>query len=564
MRTPRALRSAVLVLGAAVMGPVVGLAPAAPSGPLRFADAAERWGIVFRHHHGGTGEFYMPETMGSGVAIFDYDRDGDQDVLLIDSGTLPLGSGEPSRSVLLRNDGGRFVDVTAVSGVKVTGYGMGAVAADVDGDGDLDLYITSFGANQLLLNQGDGTFTDVSSAAGVADPLWSSSAAFADVDGDGDLDLYVANYVDFAIDRNEICGKKERGLRSYCHPNVYRGLPDRFYRNRGDGTFEDASEPAGISGPRGNGMGVVASDLDGDGWIDFYVANDMTANLLWRNRGDGTFEELALLAGAAFSDRGEPEAGMGVAAGDLDGDGRFELMTTHLDQQTNALYGNVGPGLFVDRRFLAGLAEPSVPYVGFGVVFADLDADGDLDVVVANGHIIHNVEQVTGRSAYRQRNQVFLNDGAGRFTELEGSGLDRVASSRGLAAGDLDGDGDLDLVVNNSNDLAEAWENLGPRGRFLEVALESAQDANRFAVGARVELLAESEPGARSDAPARRQVREVRAGGSYQSASQLPLHFGLGEARRATLRVRWPRGGWLEVRQVPAERRVVVRRGAGL
>jgi enediyne biosynthesis protein E4 len=535
------------------------LASQAGASPLRFADAAERWGIEFRHRHGGTGELYMPETMGSGVAIFDFDFDGDQDVLLVDSGTLPIGSGEPSRSVLLRNDGGRFVDVTARAGIEVSGYGMGAVAADVEGDGDLDLYVTSFGGNQLLLNRGDGTFADASDAAGVADPLWSSSAAFADVDRDGDLDLYVANYVDFAIDRNEICGKKERGLRSYCHPNVYDGLPDRFYRNRGDGTFEDASAAAGIAGARGNGMGVVAADLDGDGWIDLYVANDMTPNLLWRNLGDGTFEEIALLAGAALSDRGQPEAGMGVAVGDLDGDGRFELMTTHLDQQTNALYGSIGPGLFVDRRFVAGLAEPSMPYVGFGVVFEDFDADGDLDVAVANGHIIHNIEQVTGKSTYKQRNQVFLNDGGGRFAELEGAGLDRIASSRGLAAGDLDLDGDLDLVVNNSDDRAEAWENLGPRGRFLEVALEQAGDANRFGVGARLEVIAEGE----GPAGGRRQVRDVQAGGSYQSTSQLPVLFGLGEAGRATLRVRWPRGERLELRGVPAERRVVVRRGGG-
>ncbi|HVS62280.1 MAG TPA: CRTAC1 family protein [Thermoanaerobaculia bacterium] len=531
-----------------------GVIAPAPAGAVRFADVAERWGIEFRHRHGGTGEFYMPETMGSGVVLFDFDSDGDLDVLLVDSGTLPLGSGEPSRTALYRNDGARFVEIAAEAGLEVTGYGMGAVPGDVDGDGDLDLYVTAYGANQLFLNRGNGTFTDATEGAGVGDPLWSSSAAFGDFDRDGDLDLYVANYVDFSVDRNETCGKKELGLRSYCHPNVYRGLPDRYYRNRGDGTFEDASLAAGVGVARGNGMGVVASDLDDDGWLDLYVANDMTANLLYRNRGDGAFEEIAMLAGAALSDRGEPEAGMGVAAEDLDGDGRIDLMTTHLDRQPNALYGNAGAGLFVDRRFSSGIAEPSLPYVGFGVVMEDLDSDGDLDIVVANGHIIHDMRLVTGKASYRQPNQVFLNRGSGQMVENAEAGLSRVESSRGLAAGDLDGDGDLDLVVNNSDAAAEVYENLGPSGRFLRFALESERDANRFAVGARVEV--------RPSGGKRSQAREVRAGGSYQSASPLDLHFGLGDSAAATVHIRWPEGARVELRDVPADRRIVLRRSS--
>jgi hypothetical protein len=514
----------------------------------------------------------MVETMGSGVVIFDYDGDGDEDVFFVDSGVLPGYQGEPPRSLLFRNEGGRFVDVTDGSGLSVAAYGMGATAGDVDSDGDLDLYVTAFGPNQLFQNRGDGTFEDVTERAGVGDRMVGASAAFADVDRDGDLDLYLANYVTFTVAGNVRCGNQARGIRTYCHPDAYDGQPDRFFRNRwaetggdaGTATFEDATAAAGLdrssTGEPGKGLGVLFSDFDEDGWPDLYVANDMTANFLFRNRGpDGrggvTFEEVALLSGTALNDRGDPEASMGLDAGDLDGDGAPEIMATHMDDQTNAVYGQLGPWLFSDRRYPTRLAEPSVGKVGFGVVFADLDHDADLDVAVANGHIIHNIELLDDSTTYKQANQVFENTGDGRFRDVTGSGMERVVrASRGMAAGDLDGDGDLDLVVNNSDDHAEAWENVtAETGGWLRVEL-ARSTGNRFAIGARVTAEIATPDGRV------RQRREVRTASSYMSQNALSLHFGLGGASRVErLVVRWPDGGVQALRDLPSDRGIRIR-----
>jgi len=539
----RARRPAGLAVLALVAAAARGEAP-----PIRFADVAAAWGIDFRHVHGGSGEFYMPETMGGGVAILDYDGDGDNDLFLVDSGALPGYAGPLTGSRLYRNDGaGRFRDVTARAGIEVTGYGMGVAAADVDGDGFVDLYVTAFGPNQLFRNLGDGRFADVTPEAGVGDPSWGASAAFADLDGDGWLDLYVVNYVDFTFDRNPPCGRPELGLRSYCHPDVYGGLPDRVYRNLGGGRFADATAAWGFAEASGKGLGVVASDLDDDGRIDLYVANDMTPNFLFRNLGGGAFEEVALLAGTALGPSGLPEAGMGVDAGDADGDGRLDLVVTHLDQQTNALYCQRAAGLFLDCRFPAGIADVSVPHVGFGVAFADLDDDGRLDLAIANGHILHNVEAMRSGATYRQRNQVLRNLGGGRFAEVADAGLDAVRASRGLAVGDLSGDGALDLAIGNSNDAVELYENRSPaRGGHLRVDLAGAPP-NRGAVGARVEV--ETADG--------RQVREARAGSSYLSQHEATLHFGLGAAPRVErVRVRWPDGRRSELRDAPSGARL--------
>ncbi|MFL6203181.1 MAG: CRTAC1 family protein [Thermoanaerobaculia bacterium] len=523
-------------------------APAAAQ--LRFREVSEPWGLSFRHHRGGSGQFYMPETMGSGVAVFDYDGDGDPDVFYVDSGAMRGYQGETPRSVLLRNDGaGRFVDVTERSGIRVTSYGMGTTAGDVDGDSDLDLYVSAFGPDQFFRNDGDGTFTEATAAAGLGNPLWGTSAAFADTDGDGDLDLYVANYVDFSYDKNPICGNQRLGLRSYCHPDVYDGVPDHFYRNRGDGTFEDATAAAGFSPDAGNGLGVVFGDLDRDGDEDLYVANDMTPAFLFENKGSGRFEEIGLLSGTALSDFAKPEAGMGIALGDIDGNGFEDILKTHLDLQTNAVYSNQGSLLFIDARYTSKLAEPSLYRVGFGTVFADLDQDGDLDNVVANGHIIHNAELFGTGTTYKQRNQLFENTGKGVFREVKDAGLDVVRSSRGLAAGDLDLDGDLDLVVTNSDDLSEVYENVtAPAGGWLQVDL-MGKGKNTAAIGARVDL----------EAGGRKQVREVRTASSYLSQSALTLHFGLGSAARADrLTIRWPDGRVQVLTGVAGGRRVVV------
>ncbi len=533
---------------------------------IRFVDTADAWGIDFRHRHGGQGEFYMIETMGSGVIAFDYDGDGDDDLLFVDSGEPAPHGGRPGRTTLLRNDSSRFVDVTDTSGIHLDSYGMGGVSGDVDGDGDADLYLTAFGPNRLLLNEGDGTFSAAAPGSGAADASWSASAAFGDIDLDGDLDLYVTNYVDFGYDNNHLCGQPERGLRSYCHPDVYDGLPDRLYRNdQTDGglpTFVDATRTLGLGDADGAGLGVVILDLDGDRRPDIYVANDMDPNLHFLNRktSEGPrFEEAALIAGTALSDRGEPEAGMGIAAGDIDGNGFEDLVVTHLDRQTNALYSNRGDGLFLEQRFAAGIAEPSMPWVGFGVGLADFDLDGDLDLVVANGHVIHNIaEQETyDGAAYSQPNQL-LEYRDGRFVERSGSGLSAVRVSRGLAVADFDLDGDPDVVISNCNDEVEVYRNESRRqGEVVQVDLVDRETPNRRAIGAVVEL--------RSGTSVYR--REVRAGSSYLSQNSLTRTFGVPMDRSRTeardrnrpadveLRVRWPREGSLQLSGLPVGRR---------
>ena len=498
----------------------------------------------------------MVETMGSGVVIFDYDDDGDEDVFFVDSSVLPGYEGATPQSRLLRNEpdragNPRFVDVTQQAGISVTTYGMGAIAGDVDSDGDLDLYVTGFGANQLFTNQGDGTFRDTTQAAGVGDPLFSASAAMADVDRDGDLDLYVVNYVNFDFDNNPICGNQAKGVRAYCHPDAFDGVADTFYRNRGDGTYVNATKEAGFGDAFGAGLGVTFSDFDGDGLTDVYVANDMMPNYLFRNQGDGTFEEMGLLAGVALNERGNPEASMGLAVGDLDGDGKPEIAATHLDTQTNAIYSYLDGWLFVDKRYRTKLAEPSVGKVGFGIGFLDLDQDGALDAVVANGHVIDNIHLIKPSRRFEQPNQIFRNRGNGIFDEVTEAGLGIVRSSRGLAAGDLDGDGDLDLVITNSNDLAEIYENRTEGGRSLIVDLRQAT-GSRHAIGARIEARV-------GDMHTR---RESHVGTSYLSQHALPIHLGLGDATGVDrLTIDWPGDGHrTEIRGLPTDTRIRVTR----
>ena len=547
--------------GSAVWLAALAAAAAPHESGLRFVDVAESWEVDFRHRHGAQGEYYMIESIGSGVVAFDYDGDGDDDLLFVDSGEPAPHGGTPGRTTLLRNDlagGGRFVDRTRSAGIHLDGYGMGAINGDVDGDGDPDLYLTAFGRNELWLNRGDGAFRPAPEGGAAPDPSWSASAAFGDVDLDGDLDLYVANYVDFGYDNNQLCGQLERGLRSYCHPDVYNGLPDRFFRNdtEGAGTpvFVDATVESGLGAATGAGLGVVITDLDGDRRPDIYVANDMDPNFHFLNRstaGQVRFEDDALFAGTALSDRGEPEAGMGIAVGDVDGNGFQDLIVTHLDRQTNALYSNRGGGLFLDRRFMAGIAESSLPWVGFGIDLADFDLDGDLDLAVANGHLIHNISEHEGyaRASYAQPNQLLENVG-GAFTEVERSGISAIRVSRGLATADFDLDGDLDLVISNSNDRAEIYRNDSTRGGdVLQIDLLDRNAPNRRGVGALLVVRSNGES----------QRREVRAGSSYLSQNTRTQTVGVPfRANRepdaspeapATLEidVRWPGEGALRL-----------------
>lgn len=538
----------------------LGLAANAGGGEIHFREVSSAWGLDFRHNAGISGRMYMVETMAGGVVLFDYDGDGDDDVLFIDGGVLPGYEGQPPRSRLFRNDAGgdtpRFVDVTDAAGLDFDGYGIGGAAGDVDGDGDLDLYVTAFGKNELLLNLGTGRFRAGGVERQVDDPRWSASAAFGDIDLDGDLDLYVVNYTDFSTTNHKFCGPAgsdgakadTAGARGYCHPDMYNGVADRLYRNDGRGFFVDATVESGLGDAAEAGLGVVIGDLDGDAWPDLYVANDKDPNLLFRGVGDGRFEDESLLSGAAYDRNGIAEAGMGVELADLDGDGRQDLVVTNFALETNAFYTSAGSGVFLDRRYPSGLAQPSLQHLAFGVNALDADLDGDLDLFVANGHIQPNAAHIGEVGTYEQPNQLFENLGNGRFRVRQDVGLDIVRTSRGSAVADLNLDGDLDMVVVNSNQPSEVYENR-TAGQWLAVGLSLSGQSE---VGARIELTAGD----------RVQVRETRAGSSYLSQSTLTAFFGLGAGEfvdRLVVRPPGP-GRPLLLRDLPANRRLVLRR----
>ncbi len=527
---------------------------AAPAGVL-FRDVTDVAGIDFTHDHGGGGRKYLPEIMGSGGCALDYDGDGWTDFYLVQSGPLPGSDGQGPRVVnrLYRNRGrvagpaGTFEDVTEAAGAGDAGYGMGAVAGDYDGDGDTDIYVVNFGPDVLLRNNGDGTFTDVTRAAGIESPLWGSSAAFFDADLDGDLDLYVVNYLDFTVAGHIDCGQPSRGIYSYCHPDVYEMAPDVFFRNRGDGTFEEATREAGFTDTTGKGLGIVVADLTGDGRPDVYVANDSTPNFLYRNLGSGTFEEAGLLLGVGYNEEGLTEAGMGTSVGDVDGDGHLDLFVTNLSAETNALYLG-GPDFFSYATRESGLYAASYLPVGFGTELMDLDNDGDLDLLVANGHVIDNIELVDDAQSFRQPSQVFWNDGAGNFREAAAQRLGDIREprvGRGTVAADFDRDGRREVLITFNNDRARLFRNqLDPTGSWI--AFELAGSAGgRGVVGTLVVV----EAGGTS------QMRVSTAGSSYQTSGGPRLHFGLGTAERAArATVRWPTDRTRILRGLPAGR----------
>jgi hypothetical protein len=527
---------------------------------VHFSNIAAIAGIDFQHQNGATPEKYLPETMGGGGLIFDYDDDGWLDIFLVNSGSLvDKRVVARVRHHLYRNNGdGRFTNVTATAGIATSGFGMGACSADYDNDGWADLYITTTGANTLYRNTGLGRFEDVTAKAGVGSALWSASCAFGDIDNDGDVDLYVTNYVDFSVDNNKYCGDHVKNVRTYCPPNVYNGLTDILYRNNGDGTFTDVSRESGIYPADGTGLGVVFGDYDNDGWIDIYVANDLLPNFLFHNKGDGVFEEVALWAGVAVDSSGRALSGMGTDMGDIDGDGLLDIFVTNLDRQTHNLYKNLGGGLFDDVTFDSGIAEATLPFVGFGAVFLDYDNDTDLDLAVANGDILDNVGYFRESASYEQLNLLLQNDGTGKFKNAgptAGSGFALRKVSRALAAGDLDNDGDLDILIGNNGQAADLLRNEGGNRNNSLLIRTVGSESNRDGIGARLKL-----------SIGKRTVRrDVKAGSSYLGQSDLRVHFGLGQAPQADrLEIHWPSGKVDVLENVEANQILTVSEGRGI
>lgn len=512
------------------------------SDQIWFEDVTDESGLSFEHVAYGEQKFLMPEVLGAGIALIDYDGDGDLDVYCLQSGDPASSGAEAQANRLFRNDGsGRFEDVTEASGAGHRGNGRGAAVGDYDQDGDLDLYITNLGPNALLQNNGDGTFTDVTEAAGVGHAGWGASTAFFDADRDGDLDLFITNYVVWTKESDLPCTGVGGNL-DYCSPNNYDApARDVFYLNEGDGTFRDRSDEAGIHAAFGNGLGVVVDDYDGDGWQDIYVANDGMANQLWINRHDGTFADRSLLSGCAVNMNGTAEAGMGVAVLDLENDGDPDLLMTHLRTESNTLYVN-RRGTFRDRTLNAGLHADSLKFTGFGLGIADFDQDGLLDLYIGNGRVARWTMSFDANDPYAEPNQLFRGLGNGRFKEAKPQGGVRDAylgSTRGLALGDIDGDGDIDIVLSENGARARILRNVGAQGSWVgfRVVTPEGQPVQDV-IGARIRVSSGDEV----------HWRTVTGAYGYCSANQIQAHFGLGEASTVdSVTVHWPDGGEPEV-----------------
>ena len=538
---------ALVVLSRALLVRAV-LAAAAPASPppcpVVFTDVAPSAGIRFVHERGATEQRRLPETMGSGVAWIDYDNDGWMDLFVAQSGRLP--EGDTGR--LYRNNGnGAFTDVTEKAGISTKVYGMAAIAADYDNDGFTDLLVTAFGRNVLYHNNGNGTFTDVTDRAGIRSSGWNTSAAWADVDGDGRLDLFVTRYVDFRLDHDYFCGNAITGKREYCHPDVFPGMSGTLFHNNGDGTFKDVTKEAGV-GAVGKGLGVLFFDSDGDGKPDLYVANDQVLNFLFHNAGGGKFEDISVPSGAAVSSEGKPQAGMGVDAADVDGDGRPDIVVTNFDFEINSLYRNLGENLYEDASVSSGFGPPSFNFLAFGVNLFDAANLGRFDAFVANGHLS---EFLTRQGVtYAERPFLMWNDGTGHFHEQGcGEPFKRPLVGRGSAVGDFDNDGFLDIAVSNSGGPFELLHNGGNGNAWVGVKLEGTR-SNREGIGAKLTI--ETDKG--------KQVKEVMAGSSYLSSSDPRVVFGLGpDAKFKKLEIRWPSGTIQTVESLPLRKYTLVR-----
>jgi len=526
--------------------------------PVTFANVTQSAGLSFTNINGASRDKYLVETMGSGALFFDFDDDGWVDLLLVDGGSYadPAVAAK-ARHRLYRNLGnGTFRDVSASAGLINREYGMGACAGDVDNDGRIDVYVTNAGANTLYKNMGGGVFSDVTRAADVGLASWSTSCAFLDFDHDGDLDLFVANYLDAPRSINPFCGDPERRVRVYCHPLNYKGLPSVLYRNDGGGRFTDVSAAAGIAKYIGNGLGVAVGDYDDDGWPDVFVANDKVPNFLFHNEGNGRFTEVGLAAGVSVARDGKPRAGMGTEFADYNGDGRLDLVVTNHEFETHSLFRNDGHGLFTDATVESGIGPPTLPYVGFGVAFVDVDNDAQLDLAIVNGHVIDNTAMFRAGSTHAQRKLLLRNTNGRRFADVgrqAGAGFAQDGVGRTLIAGDIDNDGDVDLLVTNNGGAPDLLRNGG--GNRLNAIEVRALSRGRDAIGARITITAAT----------RTLMREVKSGSSYLGQNDLRAHFGVGASTNIDrMEIRWPSGRVERIDNPPVNHIVTVEEGKGV
>jgi hypothetical protein len=532
-----------------------------PSGPIEFTDVTAQAGIHFKHNSGAFGKKYLPETMGGGVCFLDYDNDGWQDILFVNSMDWPgHKSGKSFPALYHNNRDGTFTDVTRQAGLGVEMYGMGCSVGDYDNDGNVDIYITALGSNHLFHNLGNGKFADVTAKAGVADPGFSTSAVWFDYDNDGKLDLFVAHYIDWSIETDQYCSLDGKN-KSYCTPQNYKGQSSTLFRNRGDGTFENVTKRAGLSDPTSKALGIALLDYDNDGWIDLFVSNDTEPNKLYHNNRNGTFTNVAVAAGVAYSEAGTVRAGMGTDAADYDDSGRQSLVIGNFTNEGMALYHNDGTGLFTDEAPATGISKMSIQSLTFGTFFFDYDLDGLPDIFAVNGHVSDDISVVQPNVKYAQPPHLFRNLGKGKFEEVTtklGPALQRPIVGRGAAYGDFDNDGDLDLVITTNNGSARLLRNNnGNRNDMLRVKSLGTR-SNRDGIGAKVTL--KTNKGAR-------QFAMVKTGSSYLSQSELPLTFGLGkpeEGKTVSLEIVWPSGQKDSISNIKPNQFITVKEGKGM
>lgn len=530
--------------------------------PVRFTDVARRSNINFLQDSTATVQKYYLETMGTGLGWIDYDQDGLYDLFLVQSSKTPAYTPPHSlRCALYHNNGdGTFTDVTEKAGVGGTGhYGQGCAAGDYDNDGYPDLYVTGYGRAILYHNNGNGTFTDVTAAAGVANEGgWSTSAAWFDYDKDGYLDLVVCDYIEWSPQNNIYCGEHRPGYRAYCHPDNYRGQRIKLYHNNHNGTFTDVSVKSGVGVPEAKGMGVVCADFNRDGWMDIAIANDTWPNFLFINKKDGTFEDDSFISGIAASADGKYEAGMGIDAEDVDGDGWADVYITHLDFELNRLYHNNHDGSFDDVTYASSIGNKAIFLSGVSAKFMDYDNDGWLDICQVNSAMLDNIQLYHTEVSYKEPKLMFRNLGHGKFdkvSNLLGPDFMRPTAGRGLAVADYDNDGDIDFAVNNRGDYPQLFRNDGGNANnWIKVFLEGTK-SNRDGIGARLKLVSEDVI----------QIRQATAGASYMSANDPRIHFGLGKRKSIeSLEVAWPLGAVETLTKVPVNQIITVKEGEGI